>query len=134
LFIWFCTIFIAENMNWMGHKLLHFVSIFNSQPCLIPLSEPEPEPHRVTASAPTKRCGSGRCSFSLYGSQMTGPSSFKAAHLIYLSNLLVVKVYGPLKQRLSKQLRVIRENLFSVNFEKGKYRIFLLQPFSCIQF
>jgi hypothetical protein len=45
----------------MGHKLLHFVSIFNSQPCLIPLSEQElsePEPHRITAPAPTKRCGS----------------------------------------------------------------------------
>jgi hypothetical protein len=50
----------------MGHKLLHFVSIFNSQPCLIPLSEEpepselEPELHRVLAPAPTKRCGSLR--------------------------------------------------------------------------
>jgi hypothetical protein len=25
---------IAENMNWMGDKLLHFVSFFNSKPCL----------------------------------------------------------------------------------------------------
>jgi hypothetical protein len=30
LFIWFRTIYIAENMNWMGYKLLYFVSFFNS--------------------------------------------------------------------------------------------------------
>jgi hypothetical protein len=59
-------------MNWMGYKLLHFVSFFNSWPCLIPLSEPEPskpkpELHRVTApaAAPTKRCGSLRLRLKL---------------------------------------------------------------------
>jgi hypothetical protein len=43
---------IAESMDIMNHKMLHFVSFFNSLPCLIPLFEPgpsEPEPHRVTA-------------------------------------------------------------------------------------
>jgi hypothetical protein len=48
---------IAKNMSWMGYKLFHFVSFFNSSPCLIPLIGPEPseqEPHRVTAMALTK--------------------------------------------------------------------------------
>jgi hypothetical protein len=36
------------------------VLFFNSYPCLIPLSEPEPsEPEPRCATAPTKRCGSG---------------------------------------------------------------------------
>jgi hypothetical protein len=30
LFIWFCTIYFAENLNWMGNKMFYFVSFFNS--------------------------------------------------------------------------------------------------------
>jgi hypothetical protein len=64
--------FILIKYNWMGYKLVYFVFVFNYQPCLIPISEPEPsvpepepsvpepEPHRVTAPAPTKICGSLR--------------------------------------------------------------------------
>jgi hypothetical protein len=47
LLIWFCTIYIAENCCYICVIFL-FLTILLS----------EPEPHRVTAAAPTKWCGS----------------------------------------------------------------------------
>jgi hypothetical protein len=40
----------------MGYKLFHLVSFFNSQPCLIPLSELEP---RSRGAGAASRYGSG---------------------------------------------------------------------------
>jgi hypothetical protein len=58
-------------------KLLHFVSIFSSQACLIPMSEPEP--HRVTAPAPTKAapCGSGSATLVMIEMALAPNSMFK---------------------------------------------------------